>query len=572
MNDSKLLELMIKSKNITALDIKSFFQLNKEETIGVLIQFLEKSLDKFDMVNPENNKFLFYTKDIIDSFYSDLSNKGNSHLPYHLRYKMLSQDLYELNHYCKGTIGKAKDLTMIEELYLAIYYHKDLKKIEDILEESLINEIDDYQLVDNILTSYLNSLRSDESEYTYYKKVMETMIYSNNIDQNVLFYISRYIEDNLKTIMDDFPRRKLNRIRGTEKLLVDIHEKLVSSYRTFDVCSKKKPSTIRPYIFTIDENTTYIREDAISIIKDNDKLYITTYIIDPCDTVFDNPELLNQAIYQWFDCDNNHLFDIDYAKSHFSLEEGKYRKVVAFEYCFDTNNKIEKLNIFEDKIRVNKNYNYDEITTMLNRPNIDNSSIPYLKELYDVVTKLHDNNIYKKKYHLLKQLYYYLSDNPKYNKCKDKNGYMIINELKILTNYSIANLFNKASIPCVYRNNQFIASLEQINQIKDSCNEQDNEVAVYQAIKNLGLDSWYGSENKGHYGLHLDYYVHATTPVRNFFALLNLKILKDIVIERRFDLIDYYQKYIDELMERQNIKIKGRKSGKQKIKYKGMES
>lgn len=560
--DERLLRIMIKSRKITVDKMQSFFQLNKEEMIELLILFLDHDIEFFDSSKPEKNKYLFYTADLIQELYDTFPHNG-CRLPFHQRFKILKQELYDLNHICKKAATYCELLSLEEQIYLEIYYYKDIKHIKTILSEDVINRIDDPLLVEGIIISYLKSLRTDE--YQYYKEILECLIQNSKSNHNLLFQISYFIEKNLNTIMDDFPKQNYHRLQNTKKLLANIHSKLVIAHRSFEVSSKKRPSVDRPFIFTIDEDSTYIKEDAISIAKKDDNIYVTMYIIDPCDKIFENNELLDEAMHHWFECDNNHLFDMEYAHRYFSLEQGKTRKVIAFEYLFDQNKRMKELNIFEDKIRVNQNFTYDSITELLLKKRNDKPPIPHMKELYDIIGVLHDSNIYKKKYHLLKQLHYYLNNDTKYRHSEDKNGYMIVSELKIATNYALAHLLKDAEIPCVYRNNQFVASEEELAKLEQNCNAEDDADRLYREIQNLNIESWYSNQNEGHYGLHLDCYIHATTPVRNFFSLLNLKIIKDIVIHKQFYKIESYQQFIEELMEKQQSKINRRKKGYQNL-------
>lgn len=560
--DERLLRTIIKSKTITVEEMQSFFRLNKEEMIELLILFLEHDIDYFDSSMPEENKYLFYTLDLIEKLY-DKMEQNKSRLPYYQKFKMLKQELYDLSHMCKKKATQRAVLSIEERIYLEIYYYKNIKRIKELLSDEIINSIDDSPLVENIITSYVNSLQTNE--YQYYKEILEWLIQNSGGNHHLLFRIVHFLETSLNIIIHDFQRQNINRLREVEALLSNIHTKLTTIHRTFDVSNEKYPTIERPFIFTIDECTTYIREDAISVCKEGDNLYITMYIIDPCDNIFDSETRLNEAIDNWFYRDSDHLLDHKYAQKHFSLNQGQARKVVAFEYCFDKSKKITKLNIFEDKIRVNRNYTYDEITELLNQKQKDNMIIPYLKELYEVVLVLHDHNIYKKKYHLLKQLHYYLNHDTKYKQAESKNGYLIVSELKILTNYSIARLFYETETPCVYRNNQFVASTEKWNHLQQACNEIDDADKLYEEIQNLNIESWYSNQNQGHYGLHLDYYIHATTPVRNFFSLLNLKILKDMILHKKDEKKDMYIEQLETFMEKQNAKVERRKKGKQKI-------
>lgn len=561
LND-RLLRIMIKSREITPEKMQSFFQVNKEEMIELLIQFLEHDIQIFDTKAPEKNKYLFYTLDIIQEFY-DMFDRSDCRLPFRYRFNMLQQDLFDLNHISKRKISQIYSLSIEEQIYLEIYYYKDIEKIKKFLSEDVIGKINEPLLIEEIITSYLESLKTDE--YLYYKQILECLIQNGKDNHNLLFHISHCIGKHLQLIIPDFPKHYINRLRHTEQLLSDIHSKLVPFHREFQVSNKKKTSIDRPFIFTIDALKKYVKEDAISVVKQGDDLYVTFYIIDPCDKVFKNQELWDIAVYNWFYCDNNHLFGTKYAREYFSLEQGKSRKVIAFEYCFDKNKKVKELKIFEDKIRVDHNYTYDEITELLNTERKPKETIPYIKELYEVIQVLYDNNLHKKKYHLIKQLHYYLNNDERYRLDENRNSCMIVNELKILTNYSIARLCERSKIPCVYRNNQFVASDEEVTNLEQGCNEEDDVERLYQDIQKLNIESWYSDENKGHYGLNLDCYVHATTPVRNFFSLLNLKILKDVVIHKKLNQITQYEQLLEEFMLKQKVKVNRRKNGNQKV-------
>lgn len=561
-----LLRAMIKDKKITIGEMQSFFQLDtKEELLDLLIQFLDSELLEIRFSKPKQIPPVERVCQKIDTLYEYLRSKGVSDLPYESYYNELTQEVQTVVNHSQYRKGDSENMTVNEQLMLIIHYYRDMKNLKCILTEDIINTIDDPLLIEGIINKYLQTLKTNA--YDYYKSVIELLLEKGKHNQNILIQICSYLIAGIDTLRrDEINSERFREIGG---LLSKSKSALMNVNNLYEI-NIIPPPREDTYIFTIDSTKTNIREDAISIRKEFDETLVTIYITDST-RILKNSKLYGQAMNNWFYKDVNRLLDGKHDAQLFSLNEGTTHDVVACEFHFDERQTITKLNIYEDKIRIDKNYTFGTINKIIRENDARSTPIKYLQELNAISNHLYQNNEYKKRYHFFKEIHYYFNNKKKYKEVQEKTGEFIISQFAILVGSSIAKIFKEQQIPCIYRNNSCNISEEELQELTKICSSQmDDDMSVYEEIKNLKIQSWYSRKNEGHYGLHLDCYVHVTTPVKNFFALVNLKILKDAVIHKQKKCRKRYDTLIDEYMMLQDQKLNHRSKVREKQKGKNI--
>ena len=146
---------------------------------------------------------------------------------------------------------------------------------------------------------------------------------------------------------------------------------------------------------------------------------------------------------------------------------------------------------------------------------------------------------------------YYDTKEISLKKKKKLQSYNLIEEFMVLTNSIIGNYFKKNKVKSIFRNHE-PPQKEKLNIINNIINEYNldhngkfnSQKDFNQIIRLINLNknnhlhdfllrsqskAFYGFNNKGHYGLSLDNYVHFTSPIRRY---------SDLIVHR--DLINLY--------------------------------
>lgn len=508
--DAKVMKIILKDKYINIEEIKQILKLNDEQTVEYLINFLEKEIIKYYQIKELNTRYFFYTVIKVEALQAKLLLDGKTKLVQSKKINDIKKKLYDLinkNNYTSNKYNFTSDKSIP---YLNDLNNQDEKKF--------------YDTVNDIISLYIQT--KDQK----YKKIINDILTLNETNADRLSIISKIFIKELEL----------------EKSIKE-YEKNVKIFSHY--------TDNKNFIFTIDPEDIKLREDAISVCKNKNDYTVTLYITDPTEYYLNNTNAQNEMFNNWFIENKNITIDKNYAKENLSLDENKKRKVIAYELTFDLNYNIKNMNIYEDTIVVNKNYKYEDFKQIENNEDI--------QILLDITTKIKEENKYKNEYHLLKEL------NDKIKNLDDtlikQSGYTIIEELKTLTNKIISNIFYENDLPCIYRNNKFyINDEEDLIEIK-KCEGHDRKIIKDLRDKKVELISYYSNICEGHFGLNLDSYIHATTPLRNYFSLINTLILKSLIINGELEKKESYNNLTKNLSLVQEEKIQKKNKEYKKI-------
>lgn len=283
-------------------------------------------------------------------------------------------------------------------------------------------------------------------------------------------------------------------------------------------------------VFTIDSMHSECLDDALSFEKlENGNYLISVYITDISDIVTPDGDIdryaynLGETIYHSKNIPMlpKELYNI---KCSLNTIEDKYVHVYSFEVDEEFN--IIKFMMNKAIIRVSMNYTYQRIDDL-----ILNGDTPFsdeLRQLYEFTLYLMKKNSRRQLYIENKEILDPLRRTiDRYGKNPSNR---IISELKVLVNSYIAKEASKMDIPFIYRNN-FKREIILPNGIKQILKDSEfNQIKSY-LCSSFGGSS-YSDKNYGHYGLDLDTYAHATTPLRCYSSLFNQRIISNYIIEK----------------------------------------
>lgn len=117
-------------------------------------------------------------------------------------------------------------------------------------------------------------------------------------------------------------------------------------------------------------------------------------------------------------------------------------------------------------------------------------------------------------------------------------GYVVVQELMILANAEVARLCAEKEIPVLFRNHQARAHAparaEILEQIKLATTGPIDIDALREYVHLAVGRAEYGTVLRGHYGLNLPAYVHATSPIRRYADLVTQRQLMAYAVGKAF--------------------------------------
>ena len=224
-----------------------------------------------------------------------------------------------------------------------------------------------------------------------------------------------------------------------------------------------------------------------------------------------------------------------------------------YDIILNGNGDILNYSVKRDTIHVDNNLTYGYANEVIEgKKNVDYNLELSLSLLNELTYILKNNNYQKEKYRITADIVRsidgrYLYKNEYENRTKSE---IIIEELMILTNYLSALICHEKSYPYIYRINQKIKDTifcKKLIEISKDKNIEDIEKILEGYAK-----SKYSSIPGKHEGLNLDVYSHSTSPLRRYPDIVNQRILGDIIIDKKLDMIDFWSKYLEDNIDYYN--------------------
>ena len=236
-----------------------------------------------------------------------------------------------------------------------------------------------------------------------------------------------------------------------------------------------------------------------------------------------------------------------------SLVPQRKRKSVVLEIDIESG-KVKKFKFYRAVIKSVARLTYQEAENIFLEKDKSNKLFSIILNLFNTYKILQENSKKRNKISFDPDEYLIETDNEqKINIIKKKKleSYKLIEEFMVLANTIVGHYLKFNNIKSIFRNHEKPPTQKTriLNEIialynldhSGNFNSQNDFNKIIKILKENKIDflndmllrsqsrAFYSSENKGHFGLSLDFYVHFTSPIRRY---------SDLVVHR--DLIDCY--------------------------------
>ena len=602
-------------KNLLLKNKEGIFKTNKNKSVDTLVQILEEEITDF---NYDSNKNIYFLFDLFDILGKLMENEESLQIQFHDKFTYIHNMIRNLIHakpedasmHAENRYKALKALIQrMENTMLRIYYNNPTDYNPDKEEfiyyivfklkyinffkaaitkfPYIVNSADKegVSLVEKVLDKYLESLEIYLSnpnlgpldDLIYYDKVMQAIMTSEKIktdDYTKKLMLKKikafakekvYDSNRLKEKKSFFLNNITNIINGEpEDLSVEylnykyeVHDKfkqahVLESKAIYNAHKVIKGRPAKRKIYTFDGEGAKELDDGLSITFENGIYHVGVHIADPGFYIPNDSILMDEAnkrttsLYMEDSCIP--LFPFNLSSDLMSLNVGK--KTYAMSYYFDIDALTGELLDFKIKneiVNITGNMSYDYFNYCIDHGTDD-------KELFETLVHLSNvAEIFKKTY----------KEDAVYHELhKDKDTTLsrsVVESAMIYTNYQIAKLFSERDLPFIYRcHNIDSLSIEQLNELQERLRDTSHTEKIIKDIemmKSIFPRAYYSRKNIGHFGLGIDYYCHATSPLRRLADnLVNECIKKFILNPYTEDDVKRMEEKIDEVAENINNK------------------
>lgn len=564
LNDKEIIDLII----LTLFESVCYFKLEKKYNEKILykcFKYLNAS-NNSKYIDSSNVELLKRTIDKIDKKIISKTNNLNKICRDNIQFLLKIKYNIELT-LVQFDVKKQiiDDKEHIEEvLYNLIFNVKNYNYVVEIFKTypeliNFKNHCNKY-ILDDVITNYINLLNIDTNGFDiiYYEKIINLFLddekfnltknYRDNLINRLLMAKNNLMNNNysrrknrkIRFFINDVID-KLNNIEITEqeKFFTNINYRYGiqdsfngNYYDKFKatnniVINEEIIDLTDRYTFTVDSLETKTYDDAFSLIKKSDGTYeLDVYISDITKYIIENSKLDELAkkkaatIY----LPNYTLTMLPHSLTYnnCSLIKDNYRNVIAHRFIFSKNFDIISFNVEEAIIKVDDNFCYDDILSVLVDDDIE--KLKTISTIIDISNNIKRNNFYNTDYHIIKSLKKKY-DNPDEKLLeKYRNSHTnFVDAILILTNYFVSDLFKRLDFPFIYRVNSSDLNLNLVSNL-NKVDENEISKQIIDHINELYKPSYYSNVNLGHKALNLDSYCHVTTPIRNYAALLSQRL------------------------------------------------
>ncbi|MEE2702369.1 MAG: RNB domain-containing ribonuclease [Thermodesulfobacteriota bacterium] len=269
--------------------------------------------------------------------------------------------------------------------------------------------------------------------------------------------------------------------------------------------------------FTIDDESTYDYDDAITIQKVGNQHVLYVHITNFSDyfdyeSVYDKEarDRVNTiyAPFCNFDLYSNNIV------SQIALREGEIREVISVRFDISDYN-VDRCEITNNFIKIKKNYSYKEFDKLLD------TEVDY-KFLNIFTENLYKTRIQKADFEFLNPEISISCDKRNMLFAKTTNTYAssrIVSELMILANKSISKYMLKNSIPSIYRSQGESRNLEIVNI------HSNPDFSFYRNVTPVIIST----NSQPHHGLGVDIYSQCTSPIRRYYDSIIMRQLSSFL-------------------------------------------
>lgn len=285
--------------------------------------------------------------------------------------------------------------------------------------------------------------------------------------------------------------------------------------------------------FTIDDETTYDFDDALSIEKEGGSYVVSVHISNfsnlfSIDSIYsDNARKLVNTIYA-----PNGNFNLFSKKlvDKISLSSGNLRSVLTVKLYVD-NFSVVNYKVERNFINISDNYTYDQFETLI-------SKNPDYQFLNDFTKHLSRERVKGADFKFFNQevAVRVNKDNKLFLNCMELlDSRRIISELMILSNFCVSKYFNQNSLPGIFRSQRKSYDLET------SMIDAEPPFSFHRKVAPVDVSS----ACEPHYGLGLESYLQITSPIRRFHDAVNMWQVSYFLKERK---VLFDSNYIDRII------------------------
>ena len=438
----------------------------------------------------------------------------------------------------------------LDQIMLDKYLNtEDLKK----LVISLIDKKEDINIIKQFTNNYKGSLiASDLFNYVFFKAIdslinndcdiyyfiaLLKLFYTPNIDRDKYVRILNLTSND----QNEFANEIYFILYGMKKALKkeDIIKKygIVEDLKPFNIKSSKENND--DILFTIDDDATILRDDALSIKKDGNKFIIGIHIADVGKYLDPKSEIDIQALnnYKCLYLPNKGIRILPTnLEERLSLNEDNIRDIISLYVVLSDSGEIIDYYLKENSELINKNLSYKQVDDIINF-NLKSELDYKLRDLYYLscaIGRGNNKEAYWVNKNKLKENYFTLTS----------KGERIVSEFMILYGYLLANIANDNKFPYVYR----IQNKSYLNDLAKDLNI-DVDSSTQAMINSIYLPSKYSKTPGYHNGLNLNMYSHSTDALRRYPDTYNQYLLHKFYFkDKKFDfnqedfdfLVDYF--------------------------------
>ncbi len=284
-------------------------------------------------------------------------------------------------------------------------------------------------------------------------------------------------------------------------------------------------------MFTIDDRRTQDMDDAVDVLCTDEGWTVRVSIADVAKYAPPGSDLDKMArergATQYFRTGNSPMLPRDLSEWKLSLHADKIRKSLNVEVMFDREANITSQTVQLGEVMSQAKLSYAEVPGILNQE--DHPQHQSLR----AASRLAIGLLHKRReagaliFYDLNKGWVTTEDGTlkRMKRREDTIGYIIIQELMILTNVSIAQYMAEHQIPTLFRSHEArSAAPEREALMQEIASLLDAPVVDLESLQKqnhlLFNRAEYGVDNKGHYGLNEKAYLHFSSPIRRYADLV----------------------------------------------------
>lgn len=453
-----------------------------------------------------------------------------------------------------------------------IFNKQDVNCTENIIEKNpyLINaySLTTENIIMKTVNKYLeaiNGLSKKESykDLCYFDKVLNLLL-----TNEIICYDEKVINECLKEVEKKINQTNKNKIQVLEwyKRLEKILSKQAENIETdslnkmFNISDEEEPvkefniiikdeKETGPFIFTIDDEKTTNRDDAISIKEVSPGLNnLRIYISDPGYILKkESPEMKKakkQGETLYLQDKSIEMFSEETIQKHLSLDANKKRAVKVYDYLLSNDGELISFAIQKESIVTDQNYSYQEFNEILR-----NSSSYKQEELIEkllLLEKILNKQIFEEKEAI--------SVNP--NDSSKENSELLITTYMIYNNYKVAEYFAKEKLPFIYRHYSSETNIDQEILKRMSIFETKTANKIIDELGKVPGHASYSVNEQNHDGLSISSYSHITSPNRRYADILASECIDKLYFNNLNDSqIRVFEKYLSREVETLNDRL-----------------